>query len=283
MITTIVNLLTFGILFSSIISITSNNPIISIIFLISAFVIAAGYLILLGINFIGISYIVIYVGAIAVLFLFIILMINIKLTDILDTGYNFTKNLPIGLNIASLLLFIFFSVAAQINLFPFYPCVAPKDSGFLVPAGDTTSAFPNAPFKTAVLGRNQIPVKFSEGGVPTEASGLSTQLVDAPAFAEQEQVTLLHQMKVAPQRTNVEEQGIASQEIPSFTNSNINTLPASAEGEISDINLLEFSQIEVLGQFLYTYASIFLIILSLILLLAMLAIIIISKKNITNI
>jgi len=91
MVTTIINLLTFGILFSSIISITSNNPIISIIFLITAFVLAAVYLILLGINFIGISYIVIYVGAIAVLFLFIILMINIKLTDILDPGYNFTN------------------------------------------------------------------------------------------------------------------------------------------------------------------------------------------------
>jgi NADH-ubiquinone oxidoreductase chain 6 len=190
MITTIVNLLTFGILFSSIISITSNNPIISIIFLITAFVNAAGYLILLGINFIGISYIVIYVGAIAVLFLFIILMINIKLTDILDTGYNFTKNLPLGLNIASLLLFIFFSVAAQINLFPF-----------------------SAPF--------------------------SIERGPSALFKEVE--------------------------------------------DISSINLLEFTQIEVLGHFLYTYASIFLIILSLILLLAMLAIIIISKKNITNI
>jgi NADH-ubiquinone oxidoreductase chain 6 len=225
MITTIVNLLTFGILFSSIISITSNNPIISIIFLITAFVNAAGYLILLGINFIGISYIVIYVGAIAVLFLFIILMINIKLTDILDTGYNFTKNLPIGLNIASLLLFIFFSVASQINLFPFYPSAVTLGAG------------------------------------------------------------------VTPKEGEVKE-------ILSLTSSNINTLPASAsshscessfgsnsngEGGISDINLLEFSQIEVLGQILYTYASIFLIILSLILLLAMLAIIIISKKNITNI
>lgn len=109
-----INLLTFGILFSSIISITSNNPIISIIFLISAFVNAAGYLILLGINFIGISYIVIYVGAIAVLFLFIILMINIKLTDILDTGYNFTKNLPLGINIAFLLLFLLFSLSSPI-------------------------------------------------------------------------------------------------------------------------------------------------------------------------
>ena len=192
MITTIVNLLTFGILFSSIISITSNNPIISIIFLITAFVNAAGYLILLGINFIGISYVVIYVGAIAVLFLFIILMINIKLTDILDTGYNFTKNLPLGLNIASLLLFIFFSVAAQINFFP------------------------------------------------SLGSALPAQQMQPPLGAKELE-------------------------------------------DISSINLLEFTQIEVLGHYLYTYASIFLIILSLILLLAMLAIIIISKKNITNI
>jgi NADH-ubiquinone oxidoreductase chain 6 len=217
MITTIVNLLTFGILFSSIISITSNNPIISIIFLITAFVNAAGYLILLGINFIGISYVVIYVGAIAVLFLFIILMINIKLTDILDTGYNFTKNLPIGLNIASLLLFIFFSVAAS-SPFSFPPF--PREGGVAVS--------PLAPWEW-------------EGREP-------------------------------PLREAVASRG---DEISSINYSNIN--------EISDVNLLEFTQIEVLGHFLYTYASIFLIILSLILLLAMLAIIIISKKNITNI
>ena len=188
--TTIINLLTFGILFSSIISITANNPIISIIFLITAFVNAAGYLILLGINFIGISYIVIYVGAIAVLFLFIILMINIKLTDILDTGYNFTKNLPVGLNIASLLLFILFSVAQQLNLF---------------------------------YNSNDISI-------------------------------------------NIEEIG-----------NNLNII-----NYLSDSNLLEFTQIEVLGHYLYTYASIYLIILSLILLLAMLAIIVISKKNISS-
>jgi len=203
MVTTIINLLTFGILFSSIISITSNNPIISIIFLITAFVLAAVYLILLGINFIGISYIVIYVGAIAVLFLFIILMINIKLTDILDTGYNFTKNLPLGLNIASLLLLIFFSVATQLN---FYPSISPS---------------------------------------------LDLELASY---------------------------------LPSLKGGRGETTPFnSLYNEISDTKLLEFTQIEVLGHYLYTYASIFLIILSLILLLAMLAIIIISKKNIKNI
>ena len=233
MITTIVNLLTFGILFSSIISITSNNPIISIIFLISAFVNAAGYLILLGINFIGISYIVIYVGAIAVLFLFIILMINIKLTDILDTGYNFTKNLPLGLNIASLLLFIFFSVAAQVNLFPFITL--------------PVASLPQ-------LG---------------EAGSFSTsQLHSFTAVSEWEG-------KAAP--INLVTKG---EKDSSFGSSFITE---GGIGEISDVNLLDFTQIEVLGHFLYTYASIFLIILSLILLLAMLAIIIISKKNITNI
>jgi NADH-ubiquinone oxidoreductase chain 6 len=208
MVTTIINLLTFGILFSSIISITSNNPIISIIFLITAFVLAAGYLILLGINFIGISYIVIYVGAIAVLFLFIILMINIKLTDILDTGYNFTKNLPLGLNIASLLLLIFFSVATQLN---FYPSIL-----------------------TSLELDNYLP--SLKGGSPLSAK-------------QGGEITLFN----------------------------------SLYNEISDTKLLEFTQIEVLGHYLYTYASIFLIILSLILLLAMLAIIIISKKNIKNI
>jgi NADH-ubiquinone oxidoreductase chain 6 len=204
--TTIINLLTFGILFSSIISITANNPIISIIFLITAFVNAAGYLILLGINFIGISYIVIYVGAIAVLFLFIILMINIKLTDILDTGYNFTKNLPVGLNIASLLLFILFSSegAQQLNLF-YYSSAAPND--------------------------------------------ISINTVAAA----------LHRPEIE------------------------NNLNSCAINYLSDSNLLEFTQIEVLGHYLYTYASIYLIILSLILLLAMLAIIVISKKNIKNI
>jgi len=210
MITTIINLLTFGILFSSIISITSNNPIISIIFLITAFVNAAVYLILLGINFIGISYIVIYVGAIAVLFLFIILMINIKLTDILDTGYNFTKNLPLGLNIASLLLLIFFSVATQLNFFP-----AAQQKQNILPS------------------------------------------LELASFARGETTNSLYCLPSAG--------------------------AAGAGNEILDTKLLEFTQIEVLGHYLYTYASIFLIILSLILLLAMLAIIIISKKNIKNI
>src|SRR6266704_4197056 len=110
MTTLFINLLAFGTLLSSVFSITSKNPVISVIFLITTFVQAAGYLILIGINFIGISYVVIYVGAIAVLFLFVIMMINIKLTDILETGSQYTKNLPLALAIGSLFIYEIFTI-----------------------------------------------------------------------------------------------------------------------------------------------------------------------------
>lgn len=113
--TLFINLLAFGTLISSVTSITSKNPVISVIHLIATFVQAAGFLILIGINFVGISYIVVYVGAIAVLFLFVIMMINIKLTDILETGVEYSKNLPLAIAIVFLSLLIFY-IILQYNL-----------------------------------------------------------------------------------------------------------------------------------------------------------------------
>ena len=105
-----IDLLAFGSLLSSVLVITSKNPVIAVIFLISVFVNASGYLILLVIVFIGISYIIVYIGAITVLFLFVIMMINIKLTDILDAGSQYTKNLPLALAIGSLFIYEFFTI-----------------------------------------------------------------------------------------------------------------------------------------------------------------------------
>src|SRR6266576_1996547 len=105
-----INFLALVTILCSILSITSKNPVVSIIYLIFTFVLAAGYLILIGINFIGISYIVIYVCAIAILFLFIIMMINIKLSDILETGPQYNKNLPLAIAIGSIFIFILFTV-----------------------------------------------------------------------------------------------------------------------------------------------------------------------------
>jgi NADH-ubiquinone oxidoreductase chain 6 len=106
----LIDILSFTTLLSGVLVITSKNPVIAVIFLISVFVNAAGYLILLGIGFIGISYIIVYVGAIAVLFLFVIMMINIKLTDILETGSQYTKNLPLALSIGSLFLYELYNI-----------------------------------------------------------------------------------------------------------------------------------------------------------------------------
>ena len=105
-----IDLLAFATLLSSVLVITSKNPVISVIFLISVFVNAAGYLIVLGLGFIGISYIIVYIGAIAVLFLFVIMMINIKLTDILETGSQYTKNIPLALGIGSLFIYEIFTI-----------------------------------------------------------------------------------------------------------------------------------------------------------------------------
>src|ERR1700739_1778435 len=106
----IINILAFTALLSAVLVITSKNPVISVIFLIFVFCSTALYLIIYGINFIGISYIIIYVGAIAVIFLFIIMMINIKLTDILDIGSQYTKNLPLAITIGLLFMYEIFTI-----------------------------------------------------------------------------------------------------------------------------------------------------------------------------
>lgn len=104
------NIFTISTLLAGIFSITSKNPVVSVLFLITTFVFAACYLLVNGINFIALSYIIVYVGAIAILFLFVVMMINIKITDTLETGNQYTKILPLGLTIETFFIWVFFSV-----------------------------------------------------------------------------------------------------------------------------------------------------------------------------
>ena len=112
----LLNLLALTAILSSILVITSKNPVISVLYLISVFINAAGYLILLGIGFIGIAYILVYIGAITVLFLFVIMMINIKLVDILEVGREYTKNLPLALSIGFVFLYSIISIIMPSSL-----------------------------------------------------------------------------------------------------------------------------------------------------------------------
>ena len=179
--------------------------VISVIFLIGTFVSSAVYLILIGINFVGISYIIVYVGAIAVLFLFVIMMINIKLTDILETGSQYTKTLPLALAVGSLFIFIIFSII-KIN-------------------------FNNVPFLSFFF-------------------NIITLLND------------IFQNTYYPIKIN---------------------LIYSIENNISSDSLItNLQQIEVLAHSLYNYGAVLIITLSIILLLAMFATIIISATNTTT-
>jgi len=67
--------------------ITTQNPIYSVLNLIVLYILVAFFLIFKGITYIGISYIIIYVGAIAILFLFILMMIDIEIVDKRSNNY----------------------------------------------------------------------------------------------------------------------------------------------------------------------------------------------------
>nr|YP_009445632.1 NADH dehydrogenase subunit 6 [Tremella fuciformis]YP_010180090.1 NADH dehydrogenase subunit 6 [Auricularia auricula-judae]ATX61910.1 NADH dehydrogenase subunit 6 [Tremella fuciformis]ATX61931.1 NADH dehydrogenase subunit 6 [Tremella fuciformis]ATX61954.1 NADH dehydrogenase subunit 6 [Tremella fuciformis]ATX61997.1 NADH dehydrogenase subunit 6 [Tremella fuciformis]ATX62020.1 NADH dehydrogenase subunit 6 [Tremella fuciformis] len=108
--TFILDLLAFGAVLSGVLVITSKNPVISVLFLISVFINAAGYLLVLGVGFVGISYLIVYVGAIAILFLFVVMMLNIQISEIVSVGREYTKNLPLGFIVGSMFFFELLSI-----------------------------------------------------------------------------------------------------------------------------------------------------------------------------
>src|SRR5271168_4447868 len=73
---------------SGIFVIISKNPIVSVLFLIGLFLGISSYLIILGINFIGLSYLLVYVGAVSILFLFILMLINVRISELLSDTSN---------------------------------------------------------------------------------------------------------------------------------------------------------------------------------------------------
>src|SRR6201991_1013264 len=68
--------------------IISKNPIVSVLFLIGLFLSIASYLMMLGINFIGLSYLLVYVGAVSILFLFILMLINVRISELVTDNSN---------------------------------------------------------------------------------------------------------------------------------------------------------------------------------------------------
>ena len=82
--------------------IQARNPVHSVLFLILVFFNAAGLLVLVGLDFFALLFLVVYVGAIAVLFLFVVMMLNIRISEISEKRLRY---LPVGGVLAVLFLF----------------------------------------------------------------------------------------------------------------------------------------------------------------------------------
>jgi len=87
---------------SSLMVVVSRNPVYSVLFLILAFFNAAGLFVLIGAEFLAMLLVVVYVGAVAVLFLFVVMMLDINFAEM---RAGFQKYLPLGLVVGGILVF----------------------------------------------------------------------------------------------------------------------------------------------------------------------------------
>lgn len=91
--------------------IISKNPIISVLFLIGLFITISIYLLFLGVNFLGLSYLLVYIGAVSILFLFILMLINIRVSELSSD----TKNsIPLSV-IVIVFFYTFMSILIPFN------------------------------------------------------------------------------------------------------------------------------------------------------------------------
>jgi NADH-ubiquinone oxidoreductase chain 6 len=93
----------------SILVISSKNPVVSVLFLIALFLTISLYLILVGLTFIGLSYLLVYIGAVSMLFLFILMLIDIRVSELQIETSN-------GLLLAFLLGSLFYFTSSNLVL-----------------------------------------------------------------------------------------------------------------------------------------------------------------------
>ena len=86
---------------SAVMVIVAKNPVHAVLYLILAFFNAAGLFVLLGAEFLAMILIIVYVGAVAVLFLFVVMMLDV---DFAELKAGFIKNAPVGLLVGGIVL-----------------------------------------------------------------------------------------------------------------------------------------------------------------------------------
>jgi NADH-ubiquinone oxidoreductase chain 6 len=95
-------------------TIVNRNPISSVLCLIGLFVNVSCLLILISYNFLGLSYILVYVGAVSILFLFILMLINIRISELLSESYNI---IPLAIYTVLLIYYIMVQILPYNNYY----------------------------------------------------------------------------------------------------------------------------------------------------------------------
>ena len=98
-------------IFCALMVISARNPVHSVLFLVAAFFNAAGLFLLLGAEFLAMMLVVVYVGAVSILFLFVVMMLDINIA-VLRKG--FTTYLPLGA-IIGIVLVVEIVLAVQVS------------------------------------------------------------------------------------------------------------------------------------------------------------------------
>lgn len=90
----ILNFIYLAAILTGILVIITKNPVVSVLFLIGLFLSISSYLFVLRINFIGLAYLLVYVGAVSILFIFILMLINVRNSEL---STNTSRSIPLAM------------------------------------------------------------------------------------------------------------------------------------------------------------------------------------------
>ena len=231
--------------------INSKNPIISVFFLIGLFLSVSLNLIYLGFNFIGLSYLLVYVGAVSILFLFILMLINVRISELLNDTNN-------GIPIAIFTCFAFGFPIHQIliHLHSLKDKFKSLDLSYILKSEINSEDFNNVNMEDI-----------------SKVSSLTNEVINY------QNNFILENLPNIVKNSDL----ISNKELGHSFNKYLNQLISDdlyfSISNIWDNNIIEYSDISSIGNILYTTYGIWLIISSIILLLAMIGAISITKKE----
>lgn len=125
------DLFSFASILCGIFVIISKNPVISVLYLIGLFLNISCYLIIIGLNFIALSYLLVYVGAVSILFLFILMLINVRISELLS---NTSNSLALAIIVGIYFNYIVFKVLPSSinNLTNYFVKLSYSDSSYII-------------------------------------------------------------------------------------------------------------------------------------------------------